>query len=142
MKEFVTAFDEAAKESEGIPVEDQYVEFKVDDRVLRAYVPTDGQLTFMMAAMGRGQTNNDRFAAILNILMESLRGDDQDYLESRLLTRDPKRRLGVKTIEQIFEYVSSEWFARPTQSQSDSVSTEPSTGTSSTPTTGESTSSD
>jgi len=121
MKEFVTAVEEVAKEDDGTPVEEQYVEFKLDGRVMRAYQPTDGQLTFMLAALGRGQTSDQRFAGIVNIMMSSLRDEDQDYLESRLLSRDPKRRLPIKQVEAIFEHLVEEWFARPTQQPSDSA---------------------
>lgn len=138
MKEFVTAFEEAAEEDDNEAkvkalmeqgkTEDEaraevepYVEFKVDDRVLRAYHPTDGQLTFMLAALGRGQASEARFASIINLMLSSLRDDDAIYLEGRLLSRDPKKRLPVKQIEAIFEYLMEEWFARPTQPQSDSA---------------------
>lgn len=94
---------------------DPYTEFKLDGRVMRAYRPTDGQLAFMMAALGRGQTQDQRFAAILNIMFESLRDDDKDYLESRMLTRNKKTRLPMKQIEAIFEHLTEEWFGRPTQ---------------------------
>lgn len=97
------------------------IEFKLDGRTMHAYTPTDGQLAFMLASMGRGQTSDGRFASIINIMLECLRDDDKDYFESRLLTRDPKKRLGVKMIEQVFEHLTEEWFARPTQSSSDSV---------------------
>lgn len=129
MKEFTTAFDEAFSEDEGTPVEEQYVEFKLDEHVYRAYSPTDGQLAFMLAAMGRGQTNDQRFAAIINIMLSSLRDEDRDLFESRLLTRDPKMRLPMKQIEAIFEHITEEWFARPTQPQSDSAPSLPSDGT-------------
>lgn len=108
--------------------DEQYVEFKVDDRVLRAYQPTDGQLAFMLAALGRGQSADQRFAAIINIMLASLRGEDQDYLEGRLLARGRKERLPIKQVEQIFEYLTEEWFARPTQPPSDSVPSLPSGG--------------
>src|SRR6478736_6792047 len=138
MKEFVTAYEDVVAEDEReakikalvdagktqaeAEVDDEpYIEFKIDDRVMRAYQPTEGQLAFMLAALGRGQTQDSRFAAILNIMFESLRGDDKDYLENRLLSRDPKKRLPMKQIEAIFEYITSEWFARPTQSPSDSA---------------------
>lgn len=116
MREFKAAVEEVSEETE-----EQYVEFKLDGRVMRAYLPTAGQLAFMLAAMGRGQTKDGRTAATINIMMESLRDDDKDYFESRLLTRDPKQRLGVETISEIFEYLVEEWFARPTQPQSDSA---------------------
>lgn len=101
--------------------EEGLIAFKLDDVVLKAYPPTDGQLTFMLASLGRGQTTDQRFASIINIMMSCLRDEDQDYLESRLLTRNHRERLGVKQIEEIFEYLVGEWFARPTQSPSDSA---------------------
>lgn len=91
------------------------IEFELDGRTLHAYRPTEGQLAFMLAALGRGQTSDSRTAAIINVMMESLRDDDKDWFEARLLTKDPKKRLGVKTIEAVFEYLTEEWFARPTQ---------------------------
>lgn len=121
MKEFVTAFDEAAQEAEGTPVEEQYVEFKLDGRTIRAYEPTEGQLAFMLAAMGRGQSDDGRFAAIVNIVLSCLRSSDRDYMEARLLSRDPKERLPLKQVEAIVEHLTEEWFGRPTQPQSDSA---------------------
>lgn len=107
--------DDAVAETE------PHVEFKVDDRVLRAYQPTGGQLAFLLATLGRGQTGESRFASIINIMLSCLRDEDKDYMESRLLTRDPKTRLPVEQIEAIFEYLVGEWFGRPTEPQSDSA---------------------
>lgn len=120
MKEFVTAVEEVVAEDEGTKPEEQFIEFKLDGRVLHAYPPTDGQLTFMLAALGRGQTQDQRFAAIINIMMSTLRDEDQDYFEGRLLDRGPNR-LKIQQVEQIFEYLTEEWFARPTQPPSDSA---------------------
>lgn len=125
---------EGKTRAEAVEETEPYVEFKVDDRVLRAYNPTEGQLTFMMASMGRGQSQSSRFANMINVMLESLRGDDKDYLEERLLTRGPNR-LPVKTIEQIFEGLVEDWFARPTQPASGSAGSQPSGGQNSTPTT-------
>lgn len=133
MKEFISAVEDIRAEDAGENPEDQYIEFKLDDRVLRAYPPTDGQLTFMLAALGRGQSQEQRFAAIINIMLSSLRDVDQDYMESRLLSRDPKTRLKVDQVEAIFEYLTEEWFARPTQSPSDSAQSPPTDGENSTP---------
>lgn len=124
MKEFVTAVEDSVKDLES----EDYVEFKLDGRVMRAYTPHSGQLTFMLAAMGRGQTDDKRFAAIINIMMESLRPEDQDYLEERLLTRDPRKRVPEAQIQEIFEYLTEEWFARPTQPASDSAESSQSDG--------------
>ena len=109
MKEFVTAVEDAIQDAEGTPDAERYVEFKMDGRVMRAYQPTEGQLTFMMAAMGRGQTDDQRFAGIVNIMLSSLRPADKDYFEGRLLSRG-KDRLEMKQIEPIFEHLMEEWF--------------------------------
>lgn len=120
MKEFITAVTEADEEDKDVAYQ-QPIEFKVDGRVLTAYRPTSGQLTFMLAALGRGQSNDQRFASIINIFMASLRGEDRDYLEERLLERDPSKRIRPNRLEEIFEYLIGEWFADPTQEQSDSA---------------------
>lgn len=124
MKEFVSAVEDALEEENA----DDYVEFKVDGRAMRAYTPSPGQLIFMMAALGRGQSNESRFAAIINIMMESLREDDAAYLEGRLLTRDRSKRLPPEKLEEIFEFLTEEWFARPTQPSSDSAESQPNDG--------------
>lgn len=109
MREFVSAIEEVEAEDSGEnPVKP--VEFKLDGRVLTLNPPTDGQLVFMMAAMGRGQANHQRLAAMVNVLTECLGSEDQDYFEGRLLTRDPKERLSFKTVEEIFEMAVEEWF--------------------------------
>lgn len=116
------------EEAEYEVADEKYTEFKVDGRVLRAYQPTDGQLAFMLAALGRGQSADQRFAAIINIMLASLRGEDQDYLEGRLLSRDRKHMLPIKQVESIFEFLTEEWFARPTQPSSGSAPSLPSDG--------------
>lgn len=120
MKKFVTAVEDMeGPEDSGPPIE-----FELDGRPMKAYRPHEGQLTFMLAALGRGQTDDQRYASIVNIMMSSLRDDDADYLESRLLTRVRKDRLRLKQLEEIFEYMIAEWFADPTQSPSGSAESE------------------
>lgn len=103
------------EEAESEVDDGEYVEFKLNGRVMRAYQPADGQLAFMLASLGRGQTADGRFAAIINIMLECLRDADRDWMESRLLTRDKSKRIGIKQIEEVFEFLTEEWFARPTQ---------------------------
>jgi hypothetical protein len=129
VKEFVSAVKEVEATDSG---EEPSVEFTLDGREMVAYHPTPGQLIFMVAALGRGQSSDQRFSAILNIMYSCLRPEDRDYIEGRLLDRDPKTRLEPEVIEGIFEYLSEEWFARPTQPQSGSVPSLPSTGQNST----------
>lgn len=114
----------------GQPVlDDPHVTFKLNGRLMRAYPPNDGQLAFMLASLGRGQTDTQRMASMINLMMSSLRNEDADFFESGLLARDPKDRIGIKAIEEIFGFLIEEWFARPTQPQSASVSSPPSDGT-------------
>lgn len=89
---------------------ESYVEFEIDGRVLRSYKPHDGQMIFMLASMGKGQQAAGRFAAIVNVMLESLRGDDNDYLTGRLLTSRREDRLPPKKIEEIFAFLVEEWF--------------------------------
>lgn len=86
------------------------IPFKIDGRVLYAHRPHDGQIAFMMASLGRGQSNANRFAAIINVMLETLRGEDKDWLEERLLTGDKSRTIPPKTLEEVFEYLSEAWF--------------------------------
>jgi len=97
------------------------IKFKIDDRTLRAFPLHEGQITFLMAATGRGKTDLQRGADITDLMLESLRDSDRDWFNSRLLTRDPKQRIPMKTIEAVFEYLVEEWFGRPIQPSSDSA---------------------
>lgn len=136
MKEFISAVEEteanaereekiAALMSEGKTREEAErevdteapTEFKLDGRVMHAYAPTTGQLAFMLATMGRGQTDDQRLAGIVNVILYSLRDDDRDYFENRMLERDKKKAVPIEVIEQIFEYLTEQWFgdSRPTQ---------------------------
>lgn len=147
MKEFVTALEDLVSEDEyeekvttlveagktreeaeaEVDSQEGIVTFKIDGRTMKAFPPHEGQLMFILAAMGRGQSKESRFASIVNIMMEALRADDQDYFESRLLTRDRRHRLPVQQVESIFEYLVGEWFGggedtdRPTEPSSESV---------------------
>lgn len=88
------------------------VEFMIDGRVLKGYKPNEGQLIFLLASLGRGQSKESRMASIVNIMMESLGTDDKDYFEGRLLSSDPKNRLRPKVIEEVFEHLTAEWFRK------------------------------
>lgn len=136
MKEFTTAAveaveDAAAKREERIKAyvaegmsredaekkvnkEDGVIEFILDGRKMRSFKPTPGQLTFMMAAMGRGQAKESKYASIVNLMLETFEEDDQEYLESRLLSRKPSEALDLDQLEEIFEHLTEEWFSTPT----------------------------
>lgn len=129
---FELAHMEPERDANGEIVRDEdgkIVAKKVVDRVLHAYQPTEGQLIFMLASLGRGQSQDQRFASIINIMLASLRDEDAEYLEGRLLTRDRKNRLPSQKIEEIFEYLVERWFGgKVTVPQSDSAKSQPTDG--------------
>lgn len=102
--------DKAEEQAYNEDDEKKAVKFKLRERELTAYQPHDGQMAFLLANLGRGQTSDGRFAAIVNIMTECLRGSDKDYFESLLLTGDRKKRLRLKTLEGIFEHLTASWF--------------------------------
>lgn len=120
VKKFITAVEDMEGDDERGPG----IEYDLDGRTMTAYRPHEGQLTFMLAALGRGQTDDQRYAAIVNLMMKAHRGADADHLEDRLISNDRKTRLRLKQLEEIFEYLVEEWFADPTQSPSDSAESE------------------
>lgn len=101
----------------GVPVE-----FKIGTRVLKAYKPNETQLIFLLASLGRGQSKTSRMASIVNVMLESLDGDDKDWFEERLLTSDQSMRIHPKTIEGVFEYLTSAWFREDVSSDGAPVS--------------------
>lgn len=154
MKEFVTAYEDILAEDEyeakvqalvdaGKTTEEAEAEidselgvisFKLDDRLIKAYPPHEGQLIFLLASMGRGQSSESRFSSIVNIMLESLRDEDADYLESRLLTRDRRKRIPIKQVEDIFRYLVEGWFGgKVSLPASDSADSPPTGGTNSSP---------
>ena len=101
----------------GVPVE-----FKIGDRVLKAYKPNETQLIFLLASLGRGQSKTSRMASIVNVMLESLDGDDKDWFEERLLSSSPTMRIAPKTIEGVFEYLTAEWFRSDVSGDGEAVS--------------------
>lgn len=97
------------------------VEFKIGERTLKAYKPNETQLIFLLATMSRGQSKTTRMAGVVNVMLESLDGDDKDWFEERLLSSDPKMRIHPKTIEGVFEYLTTAWFREDASSDSEAV---------------------
>jgi len=124
MKEFSTAVEVVEGEETG---EERQIKFKIDDRMMTAYPPTDSQMAFMLATMGRGQTDETRFGSMVTLIMNTLKEDDRDYFESRQVSRN--NSIPMPVIEGIFEYIIEEWSGNPTQSPSDSAPSLESAGT-------------
>lgn len=106
---------EYVEEPEEADESQPFIEFLHDGRRMKAYQPHSGQLTFMMATLSRGQTDNERFSSILTLMFQTFAREDRDYLESRIVSNDPAKKMEVAEIEEIFEMLMEEWFGIPTQ---------------------------
>lgn len=87
-------------------------EIIISEFTFEAQDPTEGQLVFLMSAMGRGQTGAQRVASVVNFLNAVLEPSSADYLAMRLLDRDAP--LPDEAIEEIFRAFAEDWFGRPT----------------------------
>lgn len=126
MREFVTAAK--AVETEG-DVFGWDTERKIDGRTIKFLPATEGQMAMLLgsdiAPMG------ERVSTGINFFFGLLRDDrDADYFKGRMFDRtDP---FGSGEIAEIVQDLIEEWSSDPTQSSSDSTSSPPSTGESST----------
>lgn len=104
--------------------------FEVDGRQMVAYKPDEGQFAMLMANVGRGSSDSDRVAGLINFVINIIDDKGADYLVGRLYNR--KDVFGIEQIEEIMEWLVEEWTGNPTQGQSASTPSPSSTGRSST----------
>ena len=124
MREFVTAA-KAADEEQPVPIE-----FQVDGHPMRAYPPTEGQIAVVMASLTDYTSDADKMAAIINFFVGVLDDDSHVTLVRRLMDRnDP---FGFVELNEIMEWLMSEWSARPTKQPSDFTPSRQSAGRKST----------
>lgn len=109
MKEFTTAAEAAVNDEETL-------EFKIDDRVVTSYRPTDGQLAMLMASLGRHTATTVKVAGVIDFFVTILDDESYDYVVSRLLSREDP--LGMDQVQEVIEWLIEEWSGRPTQSLS------------------------
>lgn len=133
MQEFNTAVKEVTGET------DEGIAFKIDGEELRAYKPSDGQLAMLMASLGRGSSETDSVAGVINFFVKVLDSSGAKYIENRLLDRDDNFEL--EQVEKVMEWLVGQWSGRPTQPLSVSTASPPSGGQNSMPPIPESTSS-
>ena len=107
MREFTTAIEEVTEE------QGPDLEFKLDDRVLHAYKPTEGQLAMLMASIGRHTSDSTKVAGIIDFFVSVMDEQSHAYIVDRLLSRaDP---LGIPQVQDIMEWMVEEWTGRPTK---------------------------
>lgn len=108
MREFVTAVEE-----QQAPKDEPDLTFKLDDKVLYAYKPTDGQLAMLMASIGRHTSDTTKIAGVIDFFVAVLDEASAPYIVDRLLSRaDP---LGIPQVQDIMEWMVEEWTGRPTK---------------------------
>lgn len=126
MREFVVA----AKAEQQEPDED-YIEVKIGDRVLRAYRPTTAQLALLTTAMA--SDGFDQMSAIFNAIESFLGADGLAYIRELITQRAIDIDDLIGGSEQnpdggILDAIVEEFSARPTQPSTASSSSQRSTG--------------
>lgn len=106
--------------------------FEVDGFKMTAYKPDEGQFAMLMASVGRGSTDGDRIAGLINFLVNIIDTRGADHLQKRLLTPVWKDPFGIEEVEQIMEWLAEEWTGNPTQEPSGSTASPSTTGSPST----------
>lgn len=97
---------------------------------LVAYQPDEAQFAMLMATVGRGATDADRIAGIINFFINILDERGSNYLQGRLLDRtDP---YGIDDVEQIMDWLAEQWTGNPTREPSGSTQSPSSAGPKST----------
>lgn len=127
MKEFNTAVSMAEKDA----TEEKEWRFKVDGHEVVAYEATPAQVAVVLSSVGRHSSMTTKIAGIIDFFMAVFRTEDAEWLSQRLLDREDK--FGIPQVEAILSWLIEEWTGHPTQGQSDSSPSLPTTGTSSTP---------
>lgn len=124
LKSFTTALQDRTA-GDAIP-------FEVDGVEMMAYRPDEAQFAMLMASVGRGSTDSDRVAGMINFLVNIIDPKGADHLQKRLLTPMHRDPFGIEQIENIMEWLTEEWTGNPTQGSSASTPSLSKTGNSST----------
>jgi hypothetical protein len=107
IKEFSTAAKFEAEEAEA----EEFIEFKLDDGVYRAYRPTTGQTAVMMSSLADYTTITERVAGTIDYFFGMLDADSSATLTRRLMDREDPFELAQ--INEIMSYLVEQWTGRP-----------------------------
>lgn len=88
---------------------------------ITAYEPDEGQFAVLMATTGRGTSDSDRIAGFINFFVNILEPRSADYITGRLLTPSFVDPFGIEEVEQIMDWLSTEWTGNPTPESSAST---------------------
>src|SRR5690606_35790194 len=124
MREFTTALTSGTSEE---PAVAKAVTVVIDGREVTFLGPNTEELTLLMTAVSDTGTLDSAVSTSLNIIFDLIeKPEDARWFKGRLLDR--RDQLNSATVTDIVVYLIEEWFARPTESQSDSSDSPPSTG--------------
>lgn len=112
MREFVTSVSEAqAKEAD-----EDFIEFKIDEQVVKAYRPTPSQMAWAITATGRYTSFSDKVAGVIDFFVGVLDEESRVHVVNRLMDRsDP---FDFEQVQDIIKFLVEEWSGRPTQQPS------------------------
>lgn len=125
IKQFTTAAERAVSSDEG-----REIHFEIDNFPIIAYEPEPAQFAMLMASIGRGSSEMEKMAGIINFFVKILDDRGAAHIESRLLDR--KDPFDLDKVEEIIDWLTEEWSGRPTQSSPASTPSRPSVGAAST----------
>lgn len=136
MKEFETAARASSRElgEDSIPFKIKRVDEDgtvIQVRELTAHLPDENQIILLTSGLGRGGTQSQRVATVMNFFYNVLDKADGDYIEARLWDADDE--FGLAQVVSIAEWLIEEWSGDPSQEPSGSQSSQSTTGASSTP---------
>ncbi len=120
---FTTAATAAESQTDGIP-------FLFDGRKFLCYKPDEAQLAMLMASTGRGASDTDRIAGVINFFVKVMSDESASYFERRLLDR--KDPFGIEDVDHVMRWMIEAWTGNPTPEPSGSTPSPPNTGPSST----------
>lgn len=124
IKQFTTAAERAASDAA------REIKFEVDGFPVTAYEPDPSQFAMLMASIGRGASEIEKIAGIINFFVKVLDDRGASHIEARLLDR--KDPFDTDKVEEIIEWLIEEWSGRPTQQSPASTPSPQSAGAAST----------
>lgn len=107
MKSYTTT---VAEKTEGDKTDD-FVEFPIDGRNVKAYRPSDEHIAIFTAKSGRRASSAEIAAAALDFFYDVLDNSSARHIEARLLDRDDP--FGIEKVVEILYDLIEEWSGRP-----------------------------
>jgi hypothetical protein len=122
-REFV---DEVLADVDRAPDEDEVVYIEVAGEETAFHYPGSGQLAYMAMASAGDRNNLTTAGMMINFVISLM--EDEDARRLRGLLLDRKNEYGMEDLLDVFDALMEQWSSRPTQSPSDSSTSQQETG--------------